>query len=959
MARETSTTTPTVTTDTADYPPGAWAEITASGFTAGSTVTFKVDHVSGTGPDGVYGTADDRVKILGGDGHKGWKVTDGGAGDLDGVANGAIVTSWYVNPDDSLNETFRLTARGMYGEVARTSFTDGPPVEASVPQANGTLFQTYVPPSSTGTGTINSFLRIQANGFESGYNTDGSPLAFDTKAGTFTHSINLISIPVVTIDNVQYRQFNIDLNESNSGVDPISLQNFKIYTASSPTLVGLSPALNTFANGSATLRYNLDGGGEVTVTLTDWNTGSGKGDYAILVPNAAFGSALGSDYVYLYAEMGRKGGSGDSSDGGFEEWFVVSAPSPQISIEKFAVILNDGGTIGQIDNANEDIRYTVTVSNTGNVDLTNVVVKDQIESQLATTLGVPGALATGVTLVESGLGTRGNATLEKFEVWTYSFTYNVTAADISAAQATDSEIDNVATATTAQTSPTTASAFVAVVPIPPQPAIEVDKTAGTVQDLDGNGVDAGDTITYTYQITNTGDVSLRNVVLSDDKLGALSLAGLTGLSDEDGDGQADDLAVGASVTATATATLTQAQVNAGSLTNVATATGTPQVGAPVSDDDTVTVTFPPVNSGLIAPTSTTAQQYIKGPAFYDTFQEYYETSPGANNGVVQYGIKSGNINQTNPGVFFYFTGASGQLVSSGTGTMSIVVDQTVTTTDTLAAGKTAQDYSFLPTFQNIVLYRVNDLNANGMVDGADTLSSVRLRSGNVTFGAGADYGDITVSFNGGAAGTMYVLSVKYGTGTVVGQPGATLPTFDYTYATKLGSSATVLESGELSMAAKPAMMLDGEAGDGARSVSKSQVSHVLKQAMAYWEGQGISDEQVAMLKNASVEISNIGGTVLAQSDTSQRMITIDNDGAGHGWSLGIGAVAPTKVDLFSVLVHEMGHLLGESDEEMGNLLAVGERTLPQSASSSDSLPLPASILGVVGTEPGQPETHFG
>ena len=60
-------------------------------------------------------------------------------------------------------------------------------------------------------------------------------------------------------------------------------------------------------------------------------------------------------------------------------------------------------------------------------------------------------------------------------------------------------------------------------------------------------------------LSNTGTVSLFNVTASDDKLGAITLSGLT---DIDNDGQADDLAVGSSASGTATATLTQAQVDA-------------------------------------------------------------------------------------------------------------------------------------------------------------------------------------------------------------------------------------------------------------------------------------------------------------------------------------------------------------------------------------------------------------
>ena len=39
------------------------------------------------------------------------REVDGGAGDLDGIRNGTIVTEWYVNTDDSLGATFLLTAQ--------------------------------------------------------------------------------------------------------------------------------------------------------------------------------------------------------------------------------------------------------------------------------------------------------------------------------------------------------------------------------------------------------------------------------------------------------------------------------------------------------------------------------------------------------------------------------------------------------------------------------------------------------------------------------------------------------------------------------------------------------------------------------------------------------------------------------------------------------------------------------
>src|SRR5206468_26813 len=110
------------------------------------------------------------------------------------------------------------------------------------------------------------------------------------------------------------------------------------------------------------------------------------------------------------------------------------------------------------------------------------------------------------------------------------------------------------------------------------PSISIDKQNGGVLDLDANGQDAGDQIVYDYTVSNTGNVTLFNVTAADDQLGPITL---TGLTDEDSDGFADDLAVGGSASGSASATLTQAQVDSRSVTNTSTASGTPPAeGAP-------------------------------------------------------------------------------------------------------------------------------------------------------------------------------------------------------------------------------------------------------------------------------------------------------------------------------------------------------------------------------------------
>src|SRR5205085_4031873 len=86
---------------------------------------------------------------------------------------------------------------------------------------------------------------------------------------------------------------------------------------------------------------------------------------------------------------------------------------------------------------------------------------------------------------------------------------------------------------------------------------------------------AGDTIHYSYLVTNAGNVTLHDpITVSDDKA-SVSCPALP----------AGGLAPGASITCSATYTVKQSDLDAGSLTNVASASS----GTTTSPTDTVTV----------------------------------------------------------------------------------------------------------------------------------------------------------------------------------------------------------------------------------------------------------------------------------------------------------------------------------------------------------------------------------
>ena len=85
--------------------------------------------------------------------------------------------------------------------------------------------------------------------------------------------------------------------------------------------------------------------------------------------------------------------------------------------------------------------------------------------------------------------------------------------------------------------------------------------SGAWQDTDASGdVTPGDVLSYTYRLDNDGDVALTDVTLSGTRSGTsaadISAGILSGLTDTDGDGQADDLAAGATATATRSHTVT-------------------------------------------------------------------------------------------------------------------------------------------------------------------------------------------------------------------------------------------------------------------------------------------------------------------------------------------------------------------------------------------------------------------
>jgi LPXTG-site transpeptidase (sortase) family protein len=130
-----------------------------------------------------------------------------------------------------------------------------------------------------------------------------------------------------------------------------------------------------------------------------------------------------------------------------------------------------------------------------------------------------------------------------------------------------------------------------------------------LNDDDGTpGLSAGDTISYAFTVTNTGDVTLTGITLAD-TVGGVTISG----------GPIASLAAGASdgSTFTGSYTVTQSDIDSGSFTNTATVTGTPPSGPDVNDPDSETVTLAGTPTMTVDKSSVTASLSASGTVTYD------------------------------------------------------------------------------------------------------------------------------------------------------------------------------------------------------------------------------------------------------------------------------------------------------------------------------------------------------
>lgn len=183
--------------------------------------------------------------------------------------------------------------------------------------------------------------------------------------------------------------------------------------------------------------------------------------------------------------------------------------TPGLAVTKTdAIALGGDG----LPSAGDIVSYVVTAANTGNVSLVNVVPTDTL-----TTAGGPSTL----TLVGPSGDADGDGELDPTETWEWTTTYQLTQADVEAGSISNSvsvaaETPGGAPVSDTSDDPDTGAADdPTVTDLPASAALDIAKAAST-----SGPVAAGDTITYTYTVTNTGNVIVENIAITDVHNGA-------------------------------------------------------------------------------------------------------------------------------------------------------------------------------------------------------------------------------------------------------------------------------------------------------------------------------------------------------------------------------------------------------------------------------------------------------
>ena len=380
---------------------------------------------------------------------------------------------------------------------------------------------------------------------------------------------------------------NIVTASSNEAPNATDILDIPITQTPSMTVVKSSTTTSLIAPGTVTYSYLVTNTGNVILTgivLSDDNDNNDMSCPATsLAPSATM--TCTATHTFTQAELSANGSptaasgtltnivtaSSNEAPDTTDTLDIPIAQTPSMTVVKSstATSLSAPGTV----------TYSYLVTNTGNAILTGIVLSDDNDNNdiscPSTTLAVSATMTCTAThtFTQAELNANGSPTAASG-----TLTNIVTASSNEAPDATDT----------------------LNIPIVQNPSMTVAKSSTTTS------LSAPGTVTYSYLVTNTGNVTLTGIVLSDDN------------DNNDMSCPATSLAPSATMTCTATHTFTQAELSAngsptaasGALTNIVTASSneapdtTDTLDIPIENVDlaltkTVNNTSPKIGEAII------------------------------------------------------------------------------------------------------------------------------------------------------------------------------------------------------------------------------------------------------------------------------------------------------------------------------------------------------------------------
>ncbi len=315
----------------------------------------------------------------------------------------------------------------------------------------------------------------------------------------------------------------------------------KVAAAYKPALkIVKSASPTTFSSSGQLIKYTyvVTNTGNVKIKGPIKITDDKIGAFTISTGSLESGKSVTKTATYTIKQADIKTGSVTNkayATGYFNNKLIKSnEATATVTVSKPALSLTKSASPKTYEASGQTITYTYKVTNSGTI-----------------------AVSGPIKVIDDKLGTLtiSTSSLSPGKYVTKSVTYTIKQADINAGSITNKAyatgtynnkpiISNYATATVTLT-------------VSKKPALKLEKTASPKVYSS-----AGQIITYTYKVTNSGDVVIsKPIKVTDNKLGTVLVSN-------------NALGLGQSITGTATYTITKADLKAGSVANEAFATGT-------------------------------------------------------------------------------------------------------------------------------------------------------------------------------------------------------------------------------------------------------------------------------------------------------------------------------------------------------------------------------------------------